>query len=128
MINTSEALSFGFGNITETTSFRFGSDGGSQQEMLSGEWQQKEAVMTCQQEMKLPEMMMDPTVEMDLAVMQGKDGEVENNNNGGFGALDWQGGTDQQGLFDLPHTVDHAYWSQHTHWTDQENPTLFHLP
>lgn len=134
LINTtSEALSFGFGNIPEATSFRFSStaqpEGMAGNELLSGEWQaqQKETAMSdliSQQELKLPEItpgsLLDPTAPVDLSALQSK------NENGGFGSLDWQGCSDQ-GLYDLPNTVDHAYWS-HTHWTDQENPSLFHLP
>ncbi|KAL2340692.1 hypothetical protein Fmac_008632 [Flemingia macrophylla] len=45
---------------------------------------------------------------------------------GGFGPLDWQPGADQ-GLFELPNTVDQPYWS-HSHWSHQDNPSLFHLP
>ncbi|KAI9117599.1 hypothetical protein K1719_011765 [Acacia pycnantha] len=127
---TSEALSFGFGNIPEPTSFRFGSttqQGMAGNELLSGEWQQKETGMSdmiFQQELKLPELMpgslLDPTVPGDLSALQSK------NETGCLGPLDWHGGA-EQGLFDLPNTVDHSYWS-HPHWTDQENPSLFHLP
>ncbi|XP_030537021.2 dof zinc finger protein DOF5.4 [Rhodamnia argentea] len=45
---------------------------------------------------------------------------------GGFGPLDWQPSGDQ-GLFDLPSAVDHAYWSQ-SHWStdgDQDPPGLY---
>lgn len=45
---------------------------------------------------------------------------------GGFGPLDWQPGADQ-GLFDLPNAVDHAYWSQ-SQWStdgDQDPPGLY---
>ncbi|KAK4257277.1 hypothetical protein QN277_006886 [Acacia crassicarpa] len=130
---TSEALSFGFGNIPDPTSFRFGTttqQGMTGNELLSGEWQQAQqketgmSDMIFQQELKLPELMpgslFHPTVPVDLSALQSK------NETGGLGPLDWQGGA-EQGLFDLPNTVDHSYWS-HTHWTDQENPSLFHLP
>ncbi|XP_028753738.1 dof zinc finger protein DOF5.4 [Neltuma alba] len=131
---TSEALSFGFGNIPESTSFRFGSttqqEGMAGNDPLAGAWQQAQqkepgmGEMISAQELKLPEIvpgsLLEPTVPVDLSALQSK------NENGGFGSLDWQGGSDQ-GLFDLPNTVDHSYWS-HTHWTDQENPSLFHLP
>ncbi|XP_020227888.1 dof zinc finger protein DOF5.4 [Cajanus cajan] len=43
-----------------------------------------------------------------------------------FGPLDWHATADQ-GLFDLPNAVDHAYWT-HSHWSDNDNSTLFHLP
>jgi hypothetical protein len=64
--------------------------------------------------------MMDHSI--DFSLLQSK------TTNGGFGSLDWQGGADQ-GLFDLPNTVDQGYWN-HTHWSDQDNDnsTLFHLP
>ncbi|XP_056175368.1 dof zinc finger protein DOF5.4 [Syzygium oleosum] len=45
---------------------------------------------------------------------------------GGFGPLDWQPSADQ-GLFDLPSAVDHAYWSQ-SQWStdgDQDPPGLY---
>ncbi|KAK7265891.1 hypothetical protein RJT34_33516 [Clitoria ternatea] len=98
------ALSFGFGNgVPDASSF---------------EWQHHK------EELKLPEeslgvgSLLDHTV--DLSALNGK--------TGGFGSLDWHGGADQ-GLFDLPNTVDHAYWT-HSHWSDShpDNSTLFHLP
>ncbi|KAL5064915.1 hypothetical protein RYX36_026652 [Vicia faba] len=60
---------------------------------------------------------------IDFSVLQSK------TSNGGFGSLDWHGA--DQGLFDLPNTVDHGYWN-HTQWSDhdqdQDHSTLFHLP
>ncbi|CAL5362427.1 unnamed protein product [Camellia sinensis] len=46
-------------------------------------------------------------------------------NNGGVEALDWEGGGDQN-MFDLTGTVDQAYWSQQTQWTD--NDQALYLP
>ena len=101
--STNEPLAFGFGNaLPDASSFQ---------------WQNSK--VTSNQELKLPESsFLDHTV--DLTTMHGK------TSHGTFGSLDWQGGADQ-GLFDLPNTVDHAYWS-HTHWSDHDNSSLFHLP
>ncbi|KAF7838560.1 dof zinc finger protein DOF5.4-like [Senna tora] len=60
----------------------------------------------------------DQTVAAELSAMQSK-----------FGPLDWQSSTADQGLFDLTNTVDQAYWTHHTQWNNQDNPTtLFPLP
>jgi len=101
--STNEPLAFGFGNaLPDASSFQ---------------WQHSK--VTGNQELKLPESsFLDQTV--DLSTLHGK------TSHGTFGSLDWQGGADQ-GLFDLPNTVDHAYWS-HTHWSDHDNSSLFHLP
>ncbi|KAF7806289.1 dof zinc finger protein DOF5.4-like [Senna tora] len=118
--STHEAMSFGF---AEASSFRFGGTGTTTQHgvggglgndlLLSGEWEAQHKGMGM---MGTTEIM-----PLDLSALQNKSG-----NGGSFGSLDWQGSGDE-GLFDLPNTVDHAYWS-HTHWGDQDNPTLFHLP
>uniref|UniRef100_K7KW99 Dof zinc finger protein n=1 Tax=Glycine max TaxID=3847 RepID=K7KW99_SOYBN len=65
---------------------------------------------------------LDHTVPLEFSSLQHKTGHQ-----GGFGSLDWQPGADQ-GLFDLPNTVDQPYWT-HAHWSDQDNTSsLFHLP
>ena len=65
---------------------------------------------------------LDHTVPLEFSSLQHKNGPQ-----GGFGSLDWQPGADQ-GLFDLPNTVDQPYWT-HAHWSDQDNTSsLFHLP
>ncbi|KAK7330261.1 hypothetical protein VNO77_24449 [Canavalia gladiata] len=110
--STNEALTFGFGNgtIPDTSSFQWQHH---KVMSISGEHHPHE------EELKLPESLGAGSL-LDHAVDYAKNGH------GGFGSLDWQGGADQ-GLFDLPNTVDHAYWN-HTHWSDQDNSTLFHLP
>ncbi|KAG4932606.1 hypothetical protein JHK87_046608 [Glycine soja] len=107
--STNEPLGsgFGFGNSTLPDASSF-------------QWHYQK-VSSNNEELKLPEnSFLDHTV--DLSGMHSK-----TSHGGGFGSLDWQGGADQ-GLFDLPNTVDHAYWS-HTHWSDHDNSSsLFHLP
>ncbi|GLT44098.1 hypothetical protein SLA2020_180140 [Shorea laevis] len=61
--------------------------------------------------------LLDQTVQVELSALQSR------SNGGGFGPLDWPGNGDQ-GLFDLPNTVDHTYWSQ-SQWTDQDHPSLY---
>ncbi|KAL1334260.1 hypothetical protein HN51_063182 [Arachis hypogaea] len=109
--SNNDALAFGFGG------------GGVVPDATSFQWHQQQ---------KLPEnlngsggSLLDhhghgSTVTVDLSALPSKTG------NGGFGPLDWQAGVDQ-GLFDLPNSVDHAYWSQ-TQWPDHDNSNLFHLP
>ncbi|PON46427.1 Zinc finger, Dof-type [Parasponia andersonii] len=63
--------------------------------------------------------LLDQMSQADLSVLQ------DRSNGGGFGSLgDWQSCGGDQGLFDLPSTVDHAYWSQ-SQWTDQDHPSLY---
>ncbi|XP_027331917.1 dof zinc finger protein DOF5.4 isoform X2 [Abrus precatorius] len=113
--SANEALAFGFGNgVPDASSFQW-----QQQKVMSisGEPHPHE------EDLKLPESLAGGSLldhSVDLSGLHGKSAH------GGFGSLDWNGGADQ-GLFDLPNTVDHAYWS-HTHWSDQDNSTLFHLP
>ncbi|TKY54991.1 Dof zinc finger protein DOF5.4 [Spatholobus suberectus] len=111
--STNEALAFGFGNgIPDASSFQ---------------WQHQKVTSITgdehhphEDQLKLPDSsLLDHTV--DLSAIHGKPGF-----HGGFGSLDWHGGADPD-LFDLPNTVDHAYWS-HTHWSDHDNSSLFHLP
>ena len=60
----------------------------------------------------------DQTSQPDLSILQ------DRSNGGGFGSLgDWQSCGDQ-GLFDLPNTVDQAYWSQ-SQWTDEDHSSLY---
>lgn len=113
---SNDALPFGFGNgIPDASSFQWqhqkvnmnltGTDQPHHEDLGAG----------------AAGSLLDHTV--DLIALQNKTG------NGGFGSLDWHGdnGADQ-GLFDLPNTVDHQpYWT-HTHWSDHDNSTLFHLP
>ncbi|GLU20314.1 hypothetical protein SLE2022_365210 [Rubroshorea leprosula] len=61
--------------------------------------------------------LLDQTVQVELSALQSR------SNGGELGPLDWPGNGDQ-GLFDLPNTVDHTYWSQ-SQWTDQDHPSLY---
>nr|ABI16024.1 Dof22 [Glycine max] len=129
-----QALGFGFGNnnsnisILDATSFRFGvsvtNPHGNDQVLAApggghGQWQQQQ-----QNHHEFgTASFLDHTVPLEFSSLQHKAGHQ-----GGFGPLDWQPGGDQ-GLFDLPNTVDQPYWTHHTHWSDQDNPSsLFHLP
>ncbi|XP_061347735.1 dof zinc finger protein DOF5.4-like [Gastrolobium bilobum] len=123
-----EALPFGFGNnVLDASSFRFSAThqhGNDQLQAAPGgdQWQQQKmlGMSMSTDHHHQHEFMLDHTVPLEFSTLQNKTGH------GGFGSLDWHAGTDQ-GLFDLPNTVDQAYWT-HTHWSDQDNPTLFHLP
>ncbi|KAJ7978781.1 Dof zinc finger protein [Quillaja saponaria] len=114
--SSNEVMAFGFGNIGDASSFRFSTQQGNDQ------WQQHQQKVTSigdhHQELKLPGItggsLVDQTVQIDLSGLQSK------HNNRGFGSLD--GG--DQGLFDLPNTVDQSYWSQ-SQWTDQDHPSLY---
>ncbi|KAK7328463.1 hypothetical protein VNO77_22570 [Canavalia gladiata] len=123
-----EALGFGFGNnnnsnnILDAASFRFGithPHGNDQVQAAPGgghgqcQWQQNH------QEFATTSFL-DHTAPLEFSSLQNKTGHA------GFGSLDWHAGADQ-GLFDLPHTVDQPYWT-HTHWSDQDNPPIFQLP
>ncbi|CAN1151666.1 Dof zinc finger protein DOF5.4 [Linum perenne] len=66
--------------------------------------------------------------------MQGMDGVglIRSKGGGGFGPLDWEdptAGGSGGALFDLPNTVDQAYWSQ-SQWTtnDQDPSSGLYLP
>ncbi|MED6130569.1 hypothetical protein PIB30_002163 [Stylosanthes scabra] len=111
MSSANETVSFGFENnvnVLDTTSFRFGSDGGG------GEWMQQQKVMGIGSGASEP-LMLDQTVPVELSSLQ--NGKVSN---GECGPLDCD-----HGLFDLTSAVDQAYWS-HTYWSDQDpNLNLF---
>ena len=119
--SNNEALGFGFGNcsnnnsnILDATPFRFGAahpQGNDQVQATPGGEQQKN-----HQEFGTATFL-DLTAPLEFSSLPQKSG---------FGSLDWQAGADQ-GLFDLPNTVDQPYWT-HTPWSDQDNPPLFHLP
>ena len=139
MTSTNEALAFGFGNngsFIDSTSFRFGGaqSGSDQLPAVPGsgecEWQQQKVLGIGgddhhNQEFASGPLLLDQTVPVELFSLQcGKTGH------GGCGPLDWQhaaGGGADQGLFDLTNAVDQGYWT-HTPWSDQDKPTLFHLP
>ncbi|KAK7411304.1 hypothetical protein VNO78_02737 [Psophocarpus tetragonolobus] len=125
LINSNnEPLGFGLSNdnnnnnnnmLDATTSFRFGVTHDQVQAAPGGghgPWQQEQN----HQEFGTASFL-NHTVPLEFSSSQQKTG---------FGSLDWQPGVDQ-GLFDLPNTVDQPYWS-HSHWSDQDNPSLFHLP
>ncbi|MED6135183.1 hypothetical protein PIB30_043883 [Stylosanthes scabra] len=120
MSSANETLSFGFENnvnVLDTTSFRFGSDGGG------GEWQQQQQkVMGIGSDASAP-LMLDQMAPVELSSLQ--NGKVSN---GECGPLDWHGSDHghDHGFFDLTSTtVDQAYWS-HTYWSDQDpNLNLF---
>ncbi|XP_027942753.1 dof zinc finger protein DOF5.4-like [Vigna unguiculata] len=131
--SNNEALGFGFGNcsnnnsngnsnILDATPFRFGvthpqgNNNDQVQGAAGGEQQQNH------QEFGTASFL-DLTAPLEFSSLPQKSG---GHHHGGFGSLDWQPGADQ-GLFDLPNTVDQPYWT-HSHWSDQDNPSLFHLP
>ncbi|XVF08887.1 hypothetical protein REPUB_Repub07fG0042900 [Reevesia pubescens] len=107
--SNSETLSFGFGTVLNG----------------QGQWQQQQQ----QQHQKMMNMgigmgkeeitggLLDETMQVELSNLHNR------SENEGFVPLDWQGSGDQ-GLFDLPNTVDQTYWSQ-SQWTDQDHPTLY---
>ncbi|KAK7304220.1 hypothetical protein RJT34_15346 [Clitoria ternatea] len=121
--SNNETLGFGFGigignnnnSVLDATSFRFGNNN-QFQVAPQCQWQQQQQ----NPHEFATASFMDHAVPFELPSLQNKTG------NGGFGSLDWQAGSDQ-GLFDLPTTVDQPYWT-HPHWSDQDNPSLFHLP
>ncbi|KAF4395143.1 hypothetical protein G4B88_018013 [Cannabis sativa] len=62
--------------------------------------------------------LLDQTSQADLSVLQ------DRSNGGVFGSLgDWQSCGDQ-GIFDLPNTVDQTYWGQ-SQWTDQDHTSVY---
>jgi len=61
--------------------------------------------------------LLDQTGPVDLSALQNR------SSGGGFGSFDWQLSGDHS-LFDLPNTVDQAYWS-HSQWADQDHPSLY---
>ncbi|KAK4252559.1 hypothetical protein QN277_014544 [Acacia crassicarpa] len=95
---TNENLAFGYGNITDASSFQ-----------LCGQWQKGMNTSDRRnQELKWPEMtatgwLMEETV-----------------------AVDWRARSDDQGFFDVGNTLDEGVWS-HNQW-NEDNSSLFHLP
>ncbi|KAG6627261.1 dof zinc finger protein DOF5.4-like [Carya illinoinensis] len=123
---SNEALPFGFNGVSETTPFRLNHqshDSHQQQQWQQEQQQQCKAMMrgTVGKESEIQQEitgeLVDQTVQFDLSSLQDRSG------GGGFGSLDWQVSGDQD-LFDLPNTVDQAYWSQ-SQWADQDHPSLF---
>ncbi|KAJ4831948.1 hypothetical protein Tsubulata_045295 [Turnera subulata] len=129
LITSSNELSFGFGSVLNQQ---------GQLEQVHGhnhhhqqQWQPHQQ----QQPQKMVGLggdgedmaggLMDQAVQVELSALQSNN---RSGSNGGFGGgLDnWHGtgGGDHQGLFDLPNTVDQAYWSQ-SQWTDQDHPSLY---
>lgn len=123
---SNEALPFEFNGVSEITPFRFNhqSHDRRQQQQWRQEEQQHDTVMMSgmvgeesKMQQEITEGLLDQTVQLDLSAMQDRWG------GGGFGSFDLQVSGDQ-GLFDLPNTVDHAYWSQ-SQWADQDHPNLY---
>ena len=126
---SNETLPFVFNTISDvTTPFRLNHSHHQhqvQQNDQQEQWQQhqqqpKVMGMVGDQELKMQEItggMLD-TVQVDLSALQNR------SSGGGFGSLDWQPSGGDQGLFDLPNTVDQAYWSQNQ-WPDQDHPSLY---
>ena len=77
-----------------------------------------------QQEMTGGGGLIDQTVHVELSALPSS--RSTKNDDGEFGALDWQLGSGDQAtsLFDLPNAVDQAYWSQ-SQWNDQDHPSLY---
>lgn len=120
LITASNDVPFGFTNIGDVSvsPFRLNQQTqGQQHQIQQNQWAQHSEI----QELKMQEItggMLDQTAQVDLSVFQNR-----TSGGGGFGTLDWQPAGDQ-GLFDLPSTVDQAYWSQ-GQWTDQDPPSLY---
>ncbi|KAF3438011.1 hypothetical protein FNV43_RR20767 [Rhamnella rubrinervis] len=129
--STETAMPFGYSNISvnSVSPFRLnqGQDNHQVQQNHS-QWHlqpnQKMMSMSDHQDLKMQEIthgggLIDNTAHVELSILQNR------SNGGGFGSLgDWQPSGDHQGLFDLPNTVDQAYWSQ-SQWTDQDHPSLY---
>ncbi|KAM5570996.1 dof zinc finger protein DOF5.4 [Rosa sericea] len=118
LITASNDVPFGFTNINDisVSPFRPNQPAGHQ-----NQWEQQQNQNN--QELKMQEItggMLDQTAQVGLSVFQTK---TNGGGGGGFGSLDWQP-AGEQGLFDLPNTVDQAYWSQ-GQWTDQDPPSLY---
>jgi hypothetical protein len=124
---SNEALSFGFNTIAEITPFRSNQHGHDQhhqvQQNQQQQWQQQEQKVMgglAAEELKMQEItggLLDQTGPVDLSALQNR------SSGGGFGSFDWQLSGDHS-LFDLPNTVDQAYWS-HSQWADQDHPSLY---
>ncbi|KAJ7956517.1 Dof zinc finger protein [Quillaja saponaria] len=115
--STNEAMTFGFGNIGDTSSFQFSTQEGNAVNHPN-QWEQHKLMSMGDppHDLKLPDVtggsLVDQTVQVDLSGLQNK------HNNGDFGSLDWQGNGGDQGLFDLPNT----------YWTDQDHSNSLYLP
>ena len=126
---SNETLAFGFNTMSDitTTPFRLNHH---QSQSETQEWQnhhhhqqqQQKGMGLIGDELKMQDEitggLLDQTVQVDLSSLQNR------SSGGGFGSLDWQASTGDQVLFDLPNTVDQAYWNQ-SQWTDQDHPTLY---
>ncbi|XP_065879566.1 dof zinc finger protein DOF5.4 [Euphorbia lathyris] len=116
--STNDHLGFGFSNIMSQQSLE------QVQQDQNQQWKQppQQKMAGLNEGMKLHESMaggfIDQTVQVELSELQSS-----RSGNGGFGTLDWQG-TGDQGLFDLPNSVDQTYWNQ-SQWTDQDQPSLY---
>ncbi|XP_062029843.1 dof zinc finger protein DOF5.4 [Rosa rugosa] len=121
---SSNDVPFGFTNINDISVSPFRPNqppAGHLNQVQQNQWEQQHNQNN--QELKMPDItggMLDQTAQVDLSVFQTK---INGGGGGGFGSLDWQPAGDQ-GLFDLPNTVDQAYWSQ-GQWTDQDTPSLY---
>lgn len=100
----------------------------TQQNQDQNQWHRIGAGAGAGDEMKMKEMsgggFIDQNVLLDLPTSTSQGNRPSGG--GGFGTLDWQPSADQ-GLFDLPSAVDHAYWS-HSQWStdgDQDPPGLY---
>ncbi|XP_042500468.1 dof zinc finger protein DOF5.4-like [Macadamia integrifolia] len=107
LMATSNSTSLGF-NFSDISPFRFHHQ------------QQQQGQKIVSEEMKIPELttgLMDQTVPVDLAEMQGR-----NANGGGRGLpeLQWPSSGDQ-GLYDLGSSVDQSYWGERQ-WADNDQP------
>ncbi|XP_022775855.1 dof zinc finger protein DOF5.4-like [Durio zibethinus] len=105
--SNNETLPFGFGTVLNG------------QGVEQVQWQQQQKMMSMRGE-EITGGLVDQTLEVELSNLHSRS---EGGGCGGYGPLDWQGSGDQ-GLFDLPNTVDQTYWSQ-CQWTDQDHPTLY---
>ncbi|KAB2633735.1 dof zinc finger protein DOF5.4 [Pyrus ussuriensis x Pyrus communis] len=120
LITSSNDMPFSFGNINGSPFNQQDQVGNHDHNQVhQNQWGQQN------QGVKMQEIsggLLDQTVQVDLSVFQNR--SHGGGGGGGFGSLDWQPGSGDQGLFDLPNTVDQAYWS-HSQWTDQDHPTLY---
>ncbi|XVE54652.1 hypothetical protein DITRI_Ditri03aG0099300 [Diplodiscus trichospermus] len=105
--SNNETLSFGFSTVLNG------------QGLELGQWQQQQKMMSMGGE-EITGGLLDQTLQVELPNLHSRS---EGGGCGGFGQLDWQGNGDQ-GLFDLPNTVDQTYWSQ-SQWSDQDPPNLY---
>ncbi|CAN6717621.1 unnamed protein product [Malus baccata var. baccata] len=119
LITSSNDVPFSFGNINGSPFDQPAQVGNHHHNQVhQNQWGQQN------QEGKMQEIsggLLDQTAQVDLSVFQNRSNGV---GGGELGPLDWQPGSVDQGLFDLPNTVDQAYWSQ-GQWADQDHPTLY---